>query len=203
MIGLAKRLINRLRSPSEVIEGYQHPDLVEVVFRKTVAYRPSGAWQEAAQTVLDFGGGCGLHYKEANSRSVRWAVVETPAMVRRARELETDKLAFFSEIADAAEWLGKIDLVHSNGAIQYTENPLANVEQLCALRARGIIWKRVWFGASDVQTSRLLDNGPGSTSGADKLLKYPRNGLNEADFIAAHRGYRLIERQGTDFRFRI
>jgi hypothetical protein len=44
--------------------------------------------------VLDFGGACGLHYKQAQMPDVRRAVVETPAMVTRAAEIATDKLRF-------------------------------------------------------------------------------------------------------------
>src|SRR3954471_560356 len=103
------KVARRLFPPSEALEGYEHPELVEVVFRKTLAYQPDGAWPEieGAQTVLDFGGGCGIHYKQASSPTVRWAVVEPPAMVRRAKEIETDRLQFFTSIEDAAKWLGE------------------------------------------------------------------------------------------------
>src|SRR5690348_6103535 len=126
---MLRRLLNLLFS--ERLEGYEHPELIEVVFRKTQAYKPNGSWPEiaGARTVLDFGGGCGLHYKQASLSDAQWAVVETPAMVERARELETDRLRFFTEIEDAAKWLGDIDIMHSNGAIQYTSNPLAKLHQ--------------------------------------------------------------------------
>jgi hypothetical protein len=55
-----------------------------------------------ASSVLDFGGGCGIHYKQAKSPDVRWAVVETRMMVDRASELATDKLKFFADIAEHA-----------------------------------------------------------------------------------------------------
>jgi hypothetical protein len=35
--GLVSRLWRRLKPPSEAIEGYQHPELVDVVFRKASA----------------------------------------------------------------------------------------------------------------------------------------------------------------------
>jgi hypothetical protein len=58
---------------SETIVGYEHPELVDLVFRKTVAYEPKGKWSEidGANTVLDFGGGCGIHYKQERSATVR------------------------------------------------------------------------------------------------------------------------------------
>src|SRR5436190_21397150 len=97
---LVRRLRRKLFPPREVIEGYEHDQLVETIFQKTKAYKPEGGWplMAGASAVLDFGGGCGLHYKLAQLQSpnVRWAVVETPAMVRRASELVTDRLRFFS-----------------------------------------------------------------------------------------------------------
>ena len=65
-----------------MIEGYENDELVETIFRKTVAYEPTGDWPLVAgvKTVIDFGGGSGLHYKLARQQSpdIRWAVVETP-----------------------------------------------------------------------------------------------------------------------------
>ena len=34
------RLARRLFPPSETLEGYEHPELIEVVFKKTLAYQP-------------------------------------------------------------------------------------------------------------------------------------------------------------------
>lgn len=40
--GLASRLLRRLMPPSETIKGYEHPELVDVVFRKALAYTTTG-----------------------------------------------------------------------------------------------------------------------------------------------------------------
>jgi putative methyltransferase (TIGR04325 family) len=113
-----------------------------------------------ASTVLDFGGACGLHYKLVSIQSpdIRWAVVETPAMVKRAAELATDKLQFFTSIDAAADWLGPVDVMHSNGALQYT--------QLCGLGAQTMVWDRVYLGEreTEIQVSHLANNGPGPRS---------------------------------------
>ena len=80
---IIRGLQRRLFPTREIIEGYEHADLVETIFQKTVAYEPQGNWPLMAgvRSVLDFGGGCGLHYKLARRRSpdIRWAVVEAPA----------------------------------------------------------------------------------------------------------------------------
>ena len=95
--GLVRRLRRKLAPPRQVIEGYEHDQLVETVFQKTKAFQPAGDWPLMAgvSSVLDFGGGCGLHYKLARLQSpnIRWAVAETPAMARRASELATDACA--------------------------------------------------------------------------------------------------------------
>src|SRR5665647_1540419 len=119
---------------AEKLEGYENPELVEVIFRKTKAFRPTEPWSEidGAGTVLDFGGGCGIHYKMMQSPSVRWAVVETPAMVERASEIATDNLRFFASISDAAAWLGDIDVMHSSGALQYARDPAGALRELCS-----------------------------------------------------------------------
>ena len=120
---LFTKIVRRLSPPSETIEGYAQPELIDVIFEKTKTYNPpQSEWLEigGASTVLDFGGGCGIHYKQARSPTVRWAIVESPAMVERASELSTERLQFFTSISEAADWLGPIDLMHSNGALQYT-----------------------------------------------------------------------------------
>lgn len=187
--------------PSETITGYEHPELVDVVFRKTLAYKPEGSWPEieGARTVLDFGGGCGAHYKEANSPTVRWAVVETPAMAARASELATDKLKFFSDIPIAAAWLGDIDVMHSSGALFYAPDPLAKLRELVELDAPKMLWRRMHFTGEENQVSRLADNGPGRLDGIEnKNIVYRAQRLPEEVFLSEHRGYQLAER-GPDW----
>src|SRR5207253_2321028 len=95
---LIAKIARRFNPPSETIEGYDQPELIDVILRKTQAYiPPPSEWLDIgdASTVLDFGGGAGIHYKQSRSPSVRWAVVESPAMVERAAEFSTDRLKFF------------------------------------------------------------------------------------------------------------
>src|ERR1700737_2497236 len=115
MRNLLATISRRLRPPADVLDGYEQPELVEGIFRKTLAYIPDRDWPEIAgvTSVLDFGGGCGLHYKQAQLPDVRWAVVDTATMVARASELATDRLRFFSDISAAADWLGALDVMHS------------------------------------------------------------------------------------------
>jgi putative methyltransferase (TIGR04325 family) len=200
---LIKKLRRKLFPPREVIEGYENLELVETIFRKTAAYNPDGDWPLVVgiHSVLDFGGGAGLHYKLARKQSpdIRWAVVETPAMVRRARQLATNRLMFFSDIEEAADWLGEVELMHSNGAIQYVPNPNETIRALCAARPAAMVWYRVPISdgkaEAEVQTSFLSDNGPGALpTSKDKLVKYVRNWIPLRTFLAAHEDYRVAER---------
>jgi hypothetical protein len=198
---LIAKVARRFIAPSETIDGYEHSELVDVIFRKTAAYQPSGEWPEiaGATSVLDFGGGCGLHYKQAQSADVRWAIVETPAMVERANQLSTDRLRFFTKISDAAAWLGNIDVMHSNGALQYTPEPEHVLKELCDLQAKKMLWHRVLFGdGREVQSSYLGDNGPGSLRVREKIIRYERTRISEKSFIDAHAGY-LISDRGPDW----
>ena len=106
---LLEKVRRRVLPPKETLEGYDQPELVDVIFKKTLAYEAEHDWPEMADvsSVLDFGWGCGLHYKLAYRQSpgVRWAVVESPAMLKKAIELSTDNLRFFSDIPSAAKAL--------------------------------------------------------------------------------------------------
>ncbi|MEK9285521.1 hypothetical protein MTR72_38985 [Bradyrhizobium sp. ISRA442] len=145
-----------------------------------------------------------MHYKLAERRSpgIRWAVVETPGMVARASELATERLRFFSDIDSAAAWLGEIDLMHSNSALQYTPDPPATLKRLCGLNARTMYWARLWLTdrvRRETQTSYLSDNGPRALVGLpEKLVRYDRTSVMEADFLAAHSSYVLRDR-GPDW----
>jgi len=202
-MSLIQRLRRRLFPPRGAIEGYESEELVDIIFRKTITYQGEANWPLVAdlRTVLDFGGGAGVHYKTARRQSadIKWAVVETPAMVRRAKELTTDKLRFFERIEDAADWLGKVDLVHSNGAIQYVPDPVSTIRSICAIAPAKLVWHRVPLSDGEarreVQTSYLSDNGPGQVSSlVEKLVRYERTWIPQQAFIDAHEGYRIAER---------
>lgn len=204
---MLRRLLRLI--PARTIEGYQHPDLVDVIVRKTVAYRPEAGCLNIgnARTVLDFGGGAGRHYKEAvdDSHAVRWAIVETPAMVEGATKLSTDKLRFFTNITEATKWLGHVDLMHSNGALQYAPDPVMTLRALCDVGAQQMLWYRLFLSdrAEHVtQISRLADNGPGQLSGiGNKKVSYTFTKIAESEFVASHAGYSLAERGADWFRF--
>src|SRR5258707_1703307 len=92
-----KPFIDRLYGiarPAETLDGYENPELIEMVYQKTLAYKPVGSWPDmaGASSVLDFGGACRLDYKLAASQSpgIRWAGIEAPALVARGSRLATN-----------------------------------------------------------------------------------------------------------------
>jgi hypothetical protein len=205
-----RSLHRRLFPARETIEGYEQAELVDAIFQKTLAYEPQGNWPLMAgvQSVLDFGGGCGLHYKLARRQSpdIRWAVVETPAMAARASALATDRLRFFSDIDEAAAWLGAIEMMYSNGALQYTPQPIQMLQRLCNVGANTMLWERVLISVSglerDTQSSYLSDNGPGALAvSKNKIVRYERIKIPEVEFMRAHQRYDLLERGSDWFRF--
>lgn len=207
---LIARVSRRLLPPSETLD-YQHEEVADVVFRKTIAFFPVHKWTGVpdGSSVLDFGGGCGLHYKQAQLPNARWAVVETPVMVERAKQLSTDKLQFFTSIRSAADWLGHVDLVYSDGALHYTPNPSEILAELCALGAANMRWRRTWLSKLDevesgIQYSILEDNGPGSIEGvARKRVACPFIKMPESEFLSAHQDYCLTSRGLDWFKFRL
>jgi len=205
---LVAKIKRRLFPPPTILDGYEQPELIDVIFRKTLAYVPQGDWPEmhGVSSVLDFGGGAGLHYKEANLPNARWAVVETKAMVDRAMEIATDSLHFFPSVKEAVDWLGSVDLMYSDGAIQYTPDPMQVVRELCSVGAQKLIWRRVFFSKTprvEIQSSYLGDNGPGTIDVAEKTVRYKRVSISESDFMAAHNSYSLDDRGDDWFRFQI
>jgi putative methyltransferase (TIGR04325 family) len=218
--------VRRLRllaaSFSSPITSYEEEALIEFVFQKTVvlnrvtsldlcgserlllavAIASKEGTTGGATGVLDFGGACGIHFKLASllfpENQFRWAVVETPAMVKRASVLETDALRFFEDITSAQAWLGEIALMNSNSALQYVEDPLQLLRELLKLSPEVALWERMMLSNAQTQTdwqkSMLFDHGPGASLPGFRnrpvVQKITR--LSRAEFLSLHQAqYRL------------
>jgi putative methyltransferase (TIGR04325 family) len=132
--------------------------------------------------VLDFGGGCGFHYFTAKNPfkvAMRWAVVETPTMAAQAKTLSSGQFEVYDTIDQAVSSLGRVDLVHTSGAIQCVPDPMATLDALIAIRASYLALARfpVWRGSLSigVQTSLLSENGIGPMPPGlpDRRVRYP------------------------------
>jgi putative methyltransferase (TIGR04325 family) len=222
-----QRYVRRLRalaaSLARPITDYEADALVELVYQKTLKFNRATALEFGIGSerlllavgmalngtapgeplrVLDFGGACGAHYKLAtllfDDVALRWAVVETPSMIRRARSLETEALKLFEDIPSASAWLGDVDLVNSNSVLQYLKEPLQTTRQLLELAPKIVLWERLMLsdGATlaDKQRTMLFDHGPGALPAGFKNRPVLNDiiRLSRADFIAAHAArYRL------------
>lgn len=192
-------------------QGYNDFDIAEVIAYKTVIpvnrrqFAPEQAINSllavgiaAAEirdrpiTVLDFGGGCGFHYFRVVSAirtPLHWAIVETPAMAERASKLAQGGFQVFTDIAVAADALGRIDLVHASSSIQYVPDPLQTLKALTKLRPRyfGLLRFPVWGRPPLVglQASPLSANGigPMPPNIPDRMITYPVNFTNFDDVM--------------------
>ena len=107
--------------------AYEENELIEVILKKTITFKkninkvpisttsafsllslinPIISNKNGVINVLDFGGACGAHYFQAKTVindkiKINWAVVETPTMVKHAKQLETEELRFFDNFKNA------------------------------------------------------------------------------------------------------
>jgi putative methyltransferase (TIGR04325 family) len=222
-----RRYVSRLKalaaSLARPITDYEAEALTELVYRKTLAFNRATALDFGMGSerlllaigmasaghapgepcgVLDFGGACGAHYKLAtllfDDVPLRWAVVETPSMVRKARALETEALKFFEDIAAASAWLGRVDLVNSNSVLQYLKDPLQTVRQLLELSPKVALWERLMLvdgeTRADRQRTMLFNHGPGAVPAGFQNRPVVNDiiRLSRAEFLSAHDArYRL------------
>lgn len=188
--------------------GYENTEIINVVVEKTKHYRnilsanstatqlsPTNAFSLCSLLaasgkneihVLDFGGAAGAHYFLARAMlaptfKLNWIVVETPAMVDRAKHIFSNgELSFSSDLMEAANSLKRIDLLHSSGALQCVDRPYNYLQKIVSISANHILFNRLGLtkGSHDVVTiheSRLSWHGPGPMPKgfADKKVRYP------------------------------
>ena len=209
-------------------DAYEERELIEVIFKKTKRFSenlkseiiPIG--ETAAYSllsvinpiieskanqinVLDFGGACGAHYFHLRSLidkdlKLKWVVVETPTMVKYAKELETDELSFFDNFADAINKLGKVDLLHTSGTLQCVDNPQKYLIEILNCNAKWLLFNRLGLNKLDrdivtIHSSKLSWNGIGELPEGytDRWVKYPFNFPSEIKFLnALEEKYSLI-----------
>jgi putative methyltransferase (TIGR04325 family) len=186
--------------------GYEKAELVDIVFQKTAIYRNNCDLKNTqnltiAETlalfalglgydrrkinVIDFGGACGAHFFRMRAFlnrevTLRWHVVDTPAMVRRAKEFSNFELEFFDSLGAAVASFEQIDVIFSSGTLQYAYDPLKTLADLLACNSRYVALARLALGAGDssiveIQESRLSENGPGPLPPGfkDGISRYP------------------------------
>lgn len=175
-------------------DGYEAADIVSVVFEKTKALKverlsSTNAFLIASlgdATVLDFGGACGADYfiaRAVTGKPRKWTVVETPAMVAKAKILETDELRFSTELEPA-------ELIYTSGALQCVDRPFDYLEKLLNLGAKTIVFNRLGLSKGEdvftIHRSKLSWNGPGPMPPGieDRWVTYPFIFPSKARFMS-------------------
>lgn len=113
-----------------------------------------GAGVSGSLRVVEFGGSAGFNYSPMQaffpSVDIRWAIVETPAMVRSAaQELAGVNLSFMTSLKEAAGTIAVPDLVFSCGVLQYLPDPLSTLRDLIALEAPRLVLFRTALNGGD------------------------------------------------------
>ena len=144
--------------------------------------------------ILDFGGGSGSHGFAFLSQVRSWAVVETPVMVEAAKEvLLSDSLSFHSRIESAYESLGKVDILHVCGALQYTPEPMTVLLELLRLGPEVLVFETLVTTDSSesfrfFQYSFLRDNVAFSNDkhiSSWQSTRYPLTAISRPDVMRA------------------
>lgn len=154
-------------------------------------------WRDKIR-VLDFGGGSGrCGHEELNGRVDKWAVVETSEMVQAATLLDLPNLKFFASLANASNWLGRIDVVHSSSSLQYTPNPASTLLSMVRLAAPYLIFEKTVVSERPhevkiTQLSFLRDNVHMSRRKSlprFRVVSYPLNAMPANDLFQVLRDH--------------
>lgn len=194
---------------------YENADLVDLICRRALTFftgetnaaehplhyaslaaiaRTATANPGQTISVIDVGGGNGVTYLQAKAvlpdLALRWAVVDTQAMVSRCRSTETADLRFFDALHEATEWTGPTDLVHASGVVQYVPDPMIMVRDILGVGAPFVLFSRLPLWREQVtlvQRSRLVDHGIGPLPEGveDRTVSYPATIMADSAFRAA------------------
>jgi putative methyltransferase (TIGR04325 family) len=209
-------------------DDYQDPELIKVILQKTKALIQATSQPVISPTVaitlsalgavlsevgskrqkihvLDLGGACGIHYFQCRrilhpNISLKWCVVETPAMVTQAQALASDELYFVNDLSDAIKSLETIDLFHTSGTLQCVCNPEEVLAQIISSKSPLILFNRLALnrGAQDVimvHQSTLSGNGFGELppNFKDRQIRYPFIFISEHKFMnKLKEGYQIL-----------
>ena len=205
-------IVRKMKLGGGSIESYQDLDLVKMILFKNLQLRQTAVLanldamsfrtiaavgmaieSKSNFTVLDFGGGGGHHQLLAKNSfknvNFDWTVVETEAISRTVQELIKDEgLKFISSLSTLTKE-NNFDLIFSNSAIQYTQDPLKTLSELLNLEFGHFFITRVPLNLGNsqisyLQESLLSQNGPGPAPKdfEDKLVKYENNIVSKDSF---------------------
>lgn len=168
--------------------GYEDSKLVDLVIQKNIHFRryinksiDSSAFRiisavellgdQKSINVLDFGGGAGHHHAIAQylfpEVNFQWKIIETASLAKEASDkIKINNLSFTHELVLDDRSNSPVDLIHSNSAIQYTEDPQEIIKLLKKIDFKYMYLTRIPLAIRGdsfeyMQSSRLSANGPG------------------------------------------
>jgi putative methyltransferase (TIGR04325 family) len=209
---------NYLSAMAECGDGYSDADIAKVIAYRTSKWKDTPRdspkaeewfWSDHATNpvlavgiagvnltarplrVLDFGGGCGVHYFFARylfTVPLKWAIIETPIMAEHAARVSDGEFEAHDAIAPAIKSLGNVDLVLASGAVPYTPDPMATLDALIAIGApyfmlaRFPFWTQTTIGIQRGRLSEHMDSfAPMPPGMGDRTVKYPVTLVKYAD----------------------
>ena len=203
---MAKIFPSYSSAAAECGEGYYDADIAKVIAYRTAKWKDTvkaeeWLWSDHVYNpvlavgiagteltarplrVLDFGGGCGIHYffvRLVFRQSLKWAIVETPIMAEHAAQVSEGAFEVYDNIAEAIVSLGSVDLVVTSGTVQYTPDPMVALDELIAIGAPYFMLARFPFldpSTISLQEGPLSANmeqfGPMPPGMMDRTIKCP------------------------------
>ena len=191
--------------------SYNDVELAEYVYRKTKHYakklkkqkllNPSYdflmlicivlATRRRKVNIVDFGGGAGKHYYEANSFfsdydiSFSWNIIETETMCSICKNIESEELKYFKNLDSfISHNKNKVDIVFSDSVLPFLRDPYDTLEDILTLNPDYLLLSRIHTSPKAeilaVQTSRFDVNGPNVSDFPkdDRIASYPIRILN-------------------------
>lgn len=147
--------------------------------------------------IIDFGGADGGHYLLVRQLlnpqiSLKWEVVETPALANAMQEFSTDELMFSDNFDEALQKTKDLDILHTSGTIQCVPNPYEYIEKIINSGADYLVFNRQSLNTQDydvitIQRSLLSWHGSDSiksTEFVDREVKYPHTSISLKKFEA-------------------
>jgi putative methyltransferase (TIGR04325 family) len=150
--GVVAKVSQQTRELRQRVSGADAPSLDARVFQNLAATLVAmGETAQAERSVLDFGGGLGIHYfhlrRYLGRRSpLRWVVCETVPMAEEgAKNFASDELSFISTLEQAP---GPFDVLISSGALQCVPEPTETLVKHAALSSH-VLFNRLPLIESD------------------------------------------------------
>ena len=185
----------------KLIEDLNSQDFItlnQVLLRPLIMF---ALMQKKEIKVLDLGGGGGTHFHVTRNFldhqvKLKWAVVETEAMVSSAKVISHPQLEFFTDLNKAVKYLGGVDFALASSVLQYFPDPFDGLNKLLNAKAQYVLITRTALLDDDkiihhLQKSKLSDNGPGKMPSQfkDMEVEYPVTFVSRKKFILTLQNY--------------